>query len=159
MSNKNKRVSMPSEKIKRLKVRSRPHCCYDDMKSQIKSFQRKQIENLLLGFSSYSTPLRKTVIVMTAISRYVKDGDLPTLGKALSFAIELEDHVTYDRAGEYCFVVYPIADFFKENSSSKDLMALLAELLPVLENSAMLLQDENSWYDAFEELSRLCFAE
>jgi hypothetical protein len=35
-------------------------------------------------------------------------------------------------------------------------MDLLNDILPVLENSSYLLQDEGSWYDAFEELSKVC---
>jgi hypothetical protein len=96
------------------------------------------------------------MIVMTAISRFKSDGNESVLKKALLYALDLEDHVRYDRAGEYSFIIYPVLEFFQENDNYRKLVVLLKEILSLLENSACLLQDEGSWLEAFEELSKLC---
>ena len=146
---------MPSEKAKYLKNRPSPPYDYKDVKSEMKNFSSEKIEELLLSFSSRNTPLWRTLIIMTATSRFEKDRDISVLQAALLYALNLEDHISYDRAGAYRFIVYPVIEFFKENNRSKVVMALLEEILPVLENASYCLQDEGSWYEAHEELSEL----
>jgi hypothetical protein len=106
---------MPSEKMRYLKNRPTSPFTYRDIQAEIKNFPRKDIEDLLLNFSSCSTPLGRTMIVMTAISRFKSDGNESVLKKALLYALDLEDHVRYDRAGEYSFIIYPVLEFFQEN--------------------------------------------
>jgi hypothetical protein len=146
---------MPSEKMRYLKNRPRPPYDYKDIKLEIKNFTRENIEEMLLNFSICSIPLRRTLIIMTATNRFKKDRDISALQEVLLYALNLEDHIPYDRAGEYRFIIYPVIEFFIENRRSKKLMDLLEEILPVLENFSYHLQDEGSWYEAYEELSEL----
>ena len=146
---------MPSEKSRYLKSKPQSPHSHQDLKSGLENSPRKEIEDLLLNFSSYGTPLRRTLIVMTAINHYKNDGKISNLKKSLLYALQLDDHVPYNRAGEYCFVIYPVIEFFNEHSDSPKLMKLLQEILPILEESSFLLQDEGSWYEAFEKMSKL----
>jgi hypothetical protein len=104
---------MPSEKSRYLKNRPTPSITYAEIQSEIKNFSRNEIEDLLLNFSFRNNPLWRTVIVMTAISRFKNDGNDPALKKALLFALDLEDHVSYDRATDHRFVIYLYWNFLR----------------------------------------------
>jgi hypothetical protein len=150
---------MPSEKLRYLKNRPRPPVDYWDMKNLIGEESTERLTELLMLAGERSDALGKALYVIWGSKQFEKLGDYKLLEEAFLYAIKLDDFVSYDQAGAYDIVVYELVGFFKkkkvENKLTVELIAIKNNLLPKLESAAELLQDENSWFDAVEELRNL----
>jgi len=146
---------MPSEKSRYLKNQPKPPFYHDEIQKHLKSVPRQEVETLLINFSSRNEALRKTLIVLTAIAKFNESKDYKMLSDAFKYTLSLQGHIDYDKAGQYSNVTYPVVEFFKNANHDNRLMEILEEVLPILEESSYLLQDEGSWYEAHEELGEL----
>ncbi|MBF0316378.1 MAG: hypothetical protein HQK50_17070 [Oligoflexia bacterium] len=146
---------MPSEKSKYLNRRSRPPFYYDEVRKYLPEFSRENLEDIILNFSPRNDALHRTMIISTAIIKFNHTKDYEMLESALIYIFSLQDHVPYNQAGQYSNVIDPVLNFFKEAKGDIRLKEVLKNILPLLEVSSWLLQDENSWYDANEELLKI----
>ncbi|MEI8346315.1 MAG: hypothetical protein WCG27_02530 [Pseudomonadota bacterium] len=114
------------------------------MKKYLPEISREELENTLLNFAHRNDALHRTIIISTALIKFKHTKDYKMLEEALVYTFSLLDHVPYDKAGQYRNVIYPILTFFRESVSDSKVLEILERVLPILEDTSCLLQDEGS---------------
>lgn len=145
---------MPSEKSRYLEQLVTPPLEHKDIKEIIKKISRDELESLILSFS-HSDPIKRTLMAICTIEKFETSKDYKALQEGISYSLSLPDFVPYNEAGAYSNVIYPVWDFFKAHPMNDKIREVLKKILPDLENSATLLQDEESWHEVFEGLTSL----
>lgn len=150
---------MPSEKSRYLKNRPRPPVDFWDFKKLLVEESAERLSDLLLVAGERFKPLRNALFIICGAKQFAQSGDYKLFEETLLYAVKLDDFISYDKAGAYSIVADELVDFFKkakkENKLDSRLVEILEKVIPQLESSAELLQDENSWFDATEELRAL----
>lgn len=113
------------------------------------------IELLMMAGERYDA-LKRVILIKWAGHYLQQTGDFEKVEKILLHVLTLEETVTYDQSGPYDMVAFAIIDFFNQMLKLKktNLWAkeFLNTILPVLEESSMCLMDEESWFEAHEQL-------
>ena len=150
---------MPSERSRYLKNRPSPPVNFLNFKKLLIEESPERLSSLLMIAGQKFKPLRNALYIICGAKQFEQFADHKLLEETLLFAVKLDDFVSYDNAGAYSIVTDELVDFFKKNKKGnkldQKLLKILERVIPQLESSAELLQDENSWFAAVDELRAL----
>lgn len=125
---------------------------YEEQLLNLTELPSKRLAEIIMFFSQYNDPIRKSVSLIIAIEKFKKDKNYLYLTRALEEILKIDDFISYKEDGQYSWVMdelQNLIDFFPRDIK---MAKTLKDLIPVIEESAELLAEEPSWLEMAKKL-------
>lgn len=145
---------MPSGKSKYLDRESAPTFDPTTIKAAIEEIPSAELADLLVCAGTYNQVIWRMLNLLTGFQKYGLDQS-EQLTSVLTYALTIDDHVSYDRASEYVQIIDTAEDCLKkyhEQAGTEATLKLLIHTISIAEESGESIQDGDYWEMTLQDL-------